>query len=36
MGAIFEVSGAAKRMAVTFIQILDKGRSDIPGTFISF
>ncbi len=29
MGAIFEVSGAAKRMAVTFIKILGKGKEDI-------
>ena len=29
MGAIFEVSGAAKRMAITFIKILGKGKEDI-------
>jgi len=29
MGAIFEVSGAAKRMAVTFIKLLGKGREDV-------
>ena len=29
MGAIFEVSGAAKRMAVTFIKLLGKGKEDI-------
>jgi len=29
MGAIFEVSGAAKRMAITFIKMLGKGKEDI-------
>lgn len=29
MGAIFEVSGAAKRMALTFIKLLGKGKEDI-------
>lgn len=29
MGAIFEVSGAAKTMALTFIKLLGKGREDI-------
>ncbi|MCF7933599.1 MAG: GntP family permease [Spirochaetia bacterium] len=29
MGAIFEVSGAAKRMAITFIKLLGKGKEDV-------
>ena len=29
MGAIFEASGAAKRMALTFIKLLGKGKEDI-------
>ena len=29
MGAIFEVSGAAKRMALTFIKMMGKGREEI-------
>lgn len=29
MGAIFEISGAAKRMAVTFIKLLGKGKEDV-------
>lgn len=29
MGALFEISGAAKRMAITFIKLLGKGKEDI-------
>jgi GntP family gluconate:H+ symporter len=29
MGAIFEISGAAKRMALTFISLMGKGKEDI-------
>ncbi len=29
MGAIFEISGAAKRMAITFIKLLGKGKEDV-------
>ena len=29
MGSIFEISGAAKRMALTFVRIMGKGREDI-------
>ncbi|PKL14422.1 MAG: gluconate permease [Spirochaetae bacterium HGW-Spirochaetae-8] len=36
MGAIFEVSGAAKRMALTFIKLLGKGREEIAMAITGF
>lgn len=36
MGAIFEASGAANRMALTFIKILGKGREDIAMALTGF
>ena len=36
MGAIFEVSGAAKRMAITFIKLLGKGKEEIAMAITGF
>lgn len=36
MGAIFEVSGAAKKMALTFIKMLGKGREEIAMAITGF
>ena len=36
MGAIFEKSGAAKRMAITFIKLLGKGREEIAMAITGF
>lgn len=36
MGAVFEASGAAKRMAITFIKILGEGKEDIAMAITGF
>jgi GntP family gluconate:H+ symporter len=36
MGAIFEASGAAKRMAITFIKLLGEGKEDIAMAITGF
>jgi GntP family gluconate:H+ symporter len=36
MGSIFEMSGAAKRMALTFIKLLGKGREEIAMAITGF